>query len=223
MSIVTNKLSVISLPFLISAPSSAGGNLTVNQKEMLQLGTALRNIGWLSFWGQLILTTVSAIILLFSTGVTSQGALSVNPIDICTFIGVGCGIITTSLSWTWIRAGRRLGFLQDVKLQQCMATVLACTNLNLVGMGAAILGLQATVGSLVAKTLTTAAGGYYGPRAQAPPVAFDVFSVQACANTIMAHFVGMVLANWLLRTVNKYLKLEEERETTPSAPPMPNY
>jgi hypothetical protein len=189
---------------------------------MLQLGTALRNIGWLSFWGQLILTTVSAVILLFSTGVTSQGALSVNPIDICTFIGVACGMITTSLSWTWIRAGRRLGFLQDVKLQQCMTTVLACTNLNLVGMGAAILGLQATVGSLVAKTLTTAAGGYYGPRAQAPPVAFDVFSVQACANTIMAHFVGMVLANWLLRTVNRYINKFEDSDSSPSAPPMPN-
>jgi hypothetical protein len=206
---------------LFAAPS---GNLTVKQKEMLKLGTALRNIGWLSFWGQLILTTVSAVILLFSTGVTSQGTLSVNPIDICTFIGVACGVITTSLSWTWIRAGRRLGFLQEVKLQQCVATVLACTNLNLVGMGAAILGLQATVGSLVSKTLTTAAGGYYaGPRAQAPPVAFDVFSVQACANTIMAHFVGMVLANWLLRTVNKYLKREEEDEMSASAPPMPNY
>ena len=90
-------------------------------------------------------------------------------------------------------------------------------------MGAAILGLQATVGSLVGKTLTTAAGGYYGPRAAAPPVAFDVFSVQACANTIMAHFVGMVLANWLLRTVNVYLKREEERDMMPSAPPAPMY
>ncbi len=38
----------------------------------LQVGTALRNIGWLSFWAQLTLTVVSAVILLFSVGVTSQ-------------------------------------------------------------------------------------------------------------------------------------------------------
>lgn len=189
---------------------------------MLQLGTALRNIGWLSFWGQLILTTVSGVILLFSTGVTSSGKLSVNPIDVCTLGGVACGLITSALSWTWIRAGRRLGFLQEIKLQQCMATVLASTNLNLLGMGAAILGLQATTGSLVAKTLTAAtAVGVYGPRSTAPPVAFDVFSVQACGNTIMAHFVGLVLAQWLLRIVSKYLQREEERMYEPSAPPLP--
>ena len=190
---------------------------------MLQLGTALRNIGWLSFWSQLILTTVSGVILLFSTGMTSSGTLSINPMDICTLVGVACGLVTTMLSWTWIRAGRRLGFLQQVKLQQVFGTVLVSTNLNLVGMGATILGLQAVVGSLVAKTLTTAAGGYYGPRGPAPPpVAFDVFSVQACANTIMAHFAGLVLANWLLRIVQKYLQKAEEGYA-PSAPPLPNY
>lgn len=185
---------------------------------MLQLGTALRNIGWLSFWGQLILTTVSGVILLFSTGVTSKGAISISPIDVFTFFGVAAGLITTALSWSWIRAGRRLGFLQEVKLQQVMATVLASTNLNLLGMGAAILGLQATTGALVAKTLT-AATAYYGPRSAPPPVAFDVFSVQACGNTIMAHFAGLVLAQWLLRTVSRYMQRQEERDMTPSAPP----
>jgi len=190
---------------------------------MLQLGTALRNIGWLSFWFQLILTTVSGVILLFSSGISSVGVVSINPMDICTLVGVACGLITTFLSWTWIRAGRRLGLLQEVKLQQCMGTVLASTNLNLIGMGSTILGLQAVVGGLVAKTLTTAAGaGYYGPRGAPPPVAFDVFSVQACANTIMAHFAGLVLANWLLRVIQKYLQKEEERYA-PSAPPMPSY
>lgn len=54
--------------------------------------------------------------------------------------------------------------------------------------------MQAIVGNLVAKTLSSAsAGAYYGAqRVAAPPVAFDVFSVQACTNTIMAHFVGML-------------------------------
>ncbi len=42
------------------------------QVDRLAVGTALRNIGWLSFWGQLVLTVVSAVILLFSVGVTNQ-------------------------------------------------------------------------------------------------------------------------------------------------------
>jgi hypothetical protein len=36
------------------------------------VGTALRNIGWISFWSQLVLSIVSAVVLLFSTGVTAQ-------------------------------------------------------------------------------------------------------------------------------------------------------
>lgn len=79
--------------------------------------------------------------------------------------------------------------------------------------------LQATVGQLVGKTLTSAANAY-GPRAGAPPVAFDIFSVQACANTIMAHFAGMLLANWLLGTLTKVLSRAEDGYE-PSAPPAP--
>jgi len=145
-------------------------------------------------------------------GVTSGGRLVASPTDICTLVGVACGLLTAMLSWTWIRAGRALGAMKEVKLQQCLGTVLASTNLNLVGMGATIIGLQATVGGLVAKTLSTATSGiYYNPRSPPPPVAFDVFSVQSCTNTIMAHFVGLMLAQWLLRILRKYIQKEEEK------------
>lgn len=206
-----------------SCAATPTSELTTEQREMLQLGTALRNIGWLAFWSQLILTSVAAVILLFSTGVTTIGSkLSLNAMDICTLVGVGAGLFTTALSWTWIRAGRRLGMLQPIKVQQCLGSVLASVNINLVGMGAAIVGLQATVGTLVAKTLSTAAGGYYGPRMAPPPVAFDVFSVQACSNAIMAHFAGMVLAQWLVRIITRYIAQAEERAMMrPSAPTMP--
>jgi hypothetical protein len=191
---------------------SGAAQFTQQETDMFQLGTALKNIGWISFWAQLILSTVSGVVLLFSTGVTSGGNIAATPTDVCTLVGVGCGLITSMLSWTWIRAGRKLQELKSIKLQQCMGSVLAGTNLNLVGMGATILGLQASVGSLVAKTLTSAAGSmaYYNPRAAPPPVAFDVFTVQSCTNTIMAHFVGLVLAQWLLGILRKYIQKEEE-------------
>lgn len=60
-----------------------------------------------------------------------------------------------------------------------------------------------------------------------PPSAHP--SPQACTNTIMAHFVAMLFSNWLLMTVNRFLKRAEEREAAglaeaaPSAPPMPGY
>ena len=49
--------------------------------------------------------------------------------------------------------------------------------LNILGMGAAVLGMQATVGALVAKALTTSSVPYY-QASQSPVLALDVFLVQ---------------------------------------------
>jgi hypothetical protein len=194
-----------------SNPNASAAMGAISASESAQLGTALRNIGWISFWAQLILSTVSGVVLLFSTGVTSGGAFAPSPTDVCTLVGVASGLLATFLSWTWVRAGKALQEGKMVKLQQCMGTVLVSTRLNLIGLGATVVGLQAAVGALVAKTLSSAAGGmaYYNPRAAPPPVAFDVFTVQSCTNTIMAHFVGLVLANWLLGIVRSALAKEE--------------
>ncbi|MBA0614141.1 hypothetical protein Godav_014470 [Gossypium davidsonii] len=75
--------------------------------------------------------------------------------------------------------------------------------LNLLGMGAAILGMQATVGLLVAKALTSSTTPYYQGIApgSSPVLALDVFLVQASANTILSHFLGLVFSLELLRSV----------------------
>lgn len=54
--------------------------------------------------------------------------------------------------------------------------------LNVVGMGAAVLGLQATAGALVAKALTTSSVPYYQgiPPGQRPVLALDIFLAQVC-------------------------------------------
>lgn len=52
--------------------------------------------------------------------------------------------------------------------------------LNLLGMGASVLGMQATVGLLVAKALTSSANPYYQGLSPgySPVLALDVFLVQ---------------------------------------------
>lgn len=59
--------------------------------------------------------------------------------------------------------------------------------LNVLGMGAAILGMQATVGLLVAKALTTSANPYYQgiPPGSSPVLALDVFLVQVLFLSIL--------------------------------------
>jgi hypothetical protein len=145
------------------------------------LSTAIRNIGWISFWSQFVLSVVSGVVLLFSTGATS-GAAQVSPTDALTATGVLTGLIAAFISWGLVRTGRLIAEGKQVKLEFVMAAVLASTRLNLIGLGATILGMQASIGGLVAKTLSSAAGGmaYYNVRAPPPPVAFDVRSQVAC-------------------------------------------
>ncbi|PSC69013.1 TIC chloroplastic isoform A [Micractinium conductrix] len=214
-------------------PASPPTACLLVKEDMLRVGTALRNIGWMSFWGQLALTTVSTVILLFSSGsnaaAAGTGALPFSFIDVATLVGVLCGYISTFLAWSYTTTGRKLGMLQEVRMTSISGKILANSYLNLIGMGATIIALQATVGSLVAKTLQTASAGafYSAQRAGTPPVALDVFSVQACTNTIMAHFVGMIFSTWLLGVLDKFAKKQADREAAaaaefaPSAPPMP--
>ena len=76
--------------------------------------------------------------------------------------------------------------------------------INVLGAGASLIGLQSTIGILVARTLTTAAVNPYlgaSNQALASPVAFDVFGIQATTNCLLSHFGSLVIALFLLRRI----------------------
>jgi hypothetical protein len=77
-------------------------------------------------------------------------------------------------------------------------------TINMLGMGATVVGLQATTGLLFAKTLSVAAQNpYLSGAAFNPVLALDIFLVQAAANALLAHFIGSALSLWLLRSVTE--------------------
>ncbi|KAL7597777.1 protein TIC 21, chloroplastic [Lactuca sativa] len=198
---------------LASAPISAAYNEDPEKAKLAQvakrLETTSRNfkrLGSLGFWGQLICTIVSAVILSFSIVITGK---ITSP---ATFYATSGGIIAAFLSVFWsfgyIRLSDRLRKTANdpAKAPPRADVVKSLKNgiaLNLVGMGAAILGMQATVGFLVAKALTTSATPYYQgtPPGVSPVLALDVFLVQASANTILSHFLGLLFSLELLRSV----------------------
>jgi hypothetical protein len=65
---------------------------------------------------------------------------------------------------------------------------------NILGMGAAVLGMQATVGALVAKALTTSAVPVYqaGSPGQSPVLALDVFLVQVWGWSLILPFQWII-------------------------------
>ncbi|XP_044479770.1 protein TIC 21, chloroplastic-like [Mangifera indica] len=175
-------------------------------KRLENTSRSFKRLGSLGFWGQLVCTVVAAVILSFSIVVTGK---ITSP---ATFYATAGGIAAAFISVFW-----SFGYIQlSEKLQKTASdpskappradVVKSLKNgiiLNLLGMGAAILGMQATVGQLVAKALTSSANPYYQgvPPGYSPVLALDVFLVQASANTILSHFLGLVFSLELLRSV----------------------
>ncbi|CAK9315770.1 unnamed protein product [Citrullus colocynthis] len=175
-------------------------------KRLEKTSKYFKRLGSLGFWGQLVCTIVAAVILSFSVVITGK---ITSP---ATFYATAGGIVAAFISVFWSFGYIRLSDkLQRTANQPSKAppradVVNSLRNgivVNLLGMGAAILGMQATVGLLVAKALTSSAVPYYQAASpgNSPVLALDVFLVQASANTILSHFLGLVFSLELLRSV----------------------
>ncbi|KAM7470462.1 hypothetical protein LguiA_008645 [Lonicera macranthoides] len=206
----------ITTPLAYSAPTSAAyasQNGDSEKAKLAQVSKRLENtsryfkrLGSLGFWGQLVCTIVSAVILSFSVVVT--GKITSPATFYSTAGGIAAGFISVFWSFGYLRLSDKLRrTANDPSKAPPRADVVNSLRngivVNLLGMGAAILGMQATVGLLVAKALTTSANPFYQGIApgNSPVIALDVFLVQASANTILSHFLGLVSSLELLRSV----------------------
>ncbi|KAA6425443.1 MAG: translocon at inner membrane of chloroplasts 21 [Trebouxia sp. A1-2] len=132
-----------------------------------------------------------------------------------TLFGVVAGFLSTFWSFGYTRLSRRLyRYLSTgpddnskrVKKADVLNTLMRGSWINVLGLGSTLLGLQATVGLLVAKTLTNATANPFlagGAGSYNPVLALDVFLVQASTNTLLSHFASLVLSLWLIRIVGR--------------------
>jgi len=167
-----------------------------------------KNLGNLGFWSQLVCTTVSAGIMSFSAVATGDAT---SPFTFwATSVGIVAAFISVFRSFGYIRLSERLRRTasEPAKAPPRADVVKNLRNsivFNVVGMGAAVLGLQATVGALLAKALSASSVPYYQgiPPGQSPVLALDIFLVQASVNTILSHFLGLSSSLELLRCVTE--------------------
>ncbi|XP_076938425.1 protein TIC 21, chloroplastic-like [Bidens hawaiensis] len=203
-----HKLASAPISPAYSSPNdeSEKAKLVQVAKRLEATSRYFKRLGSLGFWGQLVCTIVAAVILSFSVVITGK---ITSP---ATFYSTAGGIVAAFLSVFWsfgyIRLSERLKKTANdpAKAPPRADVVKSLKNgiaVNLLGMGAAILGMQATVGLLVAKALTTSANPYYQgiSPGTSPVLALDVFLVQASANTILSHFLGLIFSLELLRSV----------------------
>ncbi|XVF01324.1 hypothetical protein REPUB_Repub04eG0078100 [Reevesia pubescens] len=196
-----------------ASPSFTSPNDDTDKAKLAQVSKRLestsryfKRLGNLGFWGQLVCTVVSAVVLSFSVVIT--GKIKSPATFYATAGGIVAAFISVFWSFGYIRLSEKLKrTANDPSKAPPRADVVKSLKngivLNLLGMGAAILGMQATVGILVAKALTSSTNPYYQGTSPgySPVLALDVFLVQASANTILSHFLGLVFSLELLRSV----------------------
>ncbi|KAL6764511.1 hypothetical protein V8C86DRAFT_2471373 [Haematococcus lacustris] len=191
------------------------------RNALIRATSAVKRYGWLSFWVQMTLSVVSGVILLFSVAFTSQTGPRASLY--LTLIGILAGFFSTFWNFNYTRMALRMQRYVDavpgdsvpkVKKQTVIDTVTKGVLINVLGLGSTLLGIQALVGVLVAKTLSNASANPFIASAAGvynPVLALDVFLVQAATNMLLGHFLSMVCSLWLLSVVGEGRGLRFQR------------
>ncbi|CAM9327147.1 unnamed protein product [Chrysoparadoxa australica] len=190
------------------------------QVKLRKSSSMFRKVCWISWWGQMILSTVSATILLFSNALTERsmrGNIFGNGILMA---GAGIGMSGLSIFWTWgniVQARRWSSRRKPVEPEAARSKIRRSLRLgvwiNMIGMLLALIGAEQIVGTLVAKVLYSQgfapASGQFVSGAAAAEFsalqfrALDVFVVQANTNAILSHFSSLVGNLFLLSASHK--------------------
>ena len=176
-----------------------------------RIASAFRITGVISLWSQLVLAVVSTLVLLFaavSLNVRGEGSNPGTGFGLL-FAVAGLIMLYAGAYWafTYTRLSRKLQ-ASDPKLRpkprDATQSLRVGLIINLIGMLLTLLGGQAIVGALLAKSVAQPQGGaVFAERLTQFVQPLDIFVVQANTNTIFAHFIGIVASLWLIRSMNR--------------------
>jgi len=178
-------------------------------RRLVTTADHFQKVGTVSFWTSFALSCISFVIWIFaSTFEKNHGGAHSGLL--LALIGVGASFLSTFWSLGYTKLAKKLrDSAKDPagapKRSRVVRNLTMGVYINLIGMGAAIVSGLTTVGSLVAKSLTSGVGGipsYSGGYATFNPVVpLDVFLVQATLNTILCHFISIAFSLWLIQSV----------------------
>ncbi|MDH6060672.1 DUF3611 family protein [Chrysosporum bergii ANA360D] len=175
------------------------------------IAQTFRLTGWISFWIQLVLGVVSAIIvLLFAVFSQQRAGVTNNPgtgfgvfLAVCGILILGGGIY---LAYRYTRIGNQLQSSNPSNRPRKSETLQVLRLglwINLVGMLVTLLGAQAIVGTLVARAISPQAATTQLFDPTRIISGLDMLVVQANINTVSAHFAGLAVSIWLLNRITR--------------------
>lgn len=198
--------------------SNQTADVATSTIDIQRASRALWRAGWWAWWTQLVLTTIAGVIVLFVfafPGVNIRTTASSLGVLLC---GSSVVIALTSLLWTYgyTRLAIRVRRSQPKFLANAPARVRGYIRVGVVlsifGLFVGLVGLQAIVGTLLARLLgsgvattpySTLQSSSYNKASAAlangasvvQPV--DVLVIQASANAMSALLAGLITAIWL--------------------------
>ncbi len=189
-----------------------------DQLDLQRISAALRRVGWVRFWVQLVLGVVVVGVLLFNN---IGGRLVANS---ARALGLGPGISLTTLaflvllwciwqSWLVVRCGRALASPVRPSKGETARLVKRGLLADLAGLTLAAVGYQAMAGSLFVQA-SQQVPGFFGAQIQATPGAggrvvglpitsIEMFSVLGNTQVLFAHLIGLILSLWLLQRIHR--------------------
>jgi len=184
--------------------------------DLQLISAALRRLGWVRFWAQLVLGVVVVGVLLFNN---IGGRLAANS---ARALGLGPGISLTTLSfllllwclwqsWLVVRCGRALSSPVRPSKGETARLIKRGLLADLVGITLAVIGYQALAGSLFVQA-SQQVPGFFGAQIQQAPGAagrviglpitsIEMLSVLGNTQVLFAHLIGLWISLWLLQRI----------------------
>lgn len=182
--------------------------------DLRSISSALRQVGWVRFWSQLVLAVVVVGVLLFNS-IGSRVAAGAERA-----LGLGPGLSFTTLSflvlawslwhgWLVVRCGRALARPVRPSRGETASLIKRGLLADVIGLTLAAVGYQALAGSLFLQA-SMQAPGLFGPMAysagRGPVSTFPITSIEMLAvlsNTqvLFAHLLGLVFSLWMLQRI----------------------
>lgn len=184
--------------------------------DLQKLSSALRRMGWIRFWIQVVLGVVVMGVLLFNN---IGGRLVANS---ARALGLAPGISLTTLaflvllwsiwqSWLVVRCGRALASAVKPSRGETGRLIKRGLLGDLVGLTLASVGYQSLAGSLFVQA-SQQVPGFFGAQIQATPgtggrvvglpiTSIEMLSVLGNTQVLFAHLLGLLLSLWMLQRV----------------------
>ena len=180
------------------------------------ISAALRRMGWVRFWAQVVLGVVVMGVLLFNN-IGGQIAARADKA-----LGLGPGLSLTTLAffvllWSiWqsgllVRCGRALASPVRPSKGETARLIKRSILADLVGITFAVVGYQSLAGSLFVQA-SQQVPGFFGAQIQATPgvagrviglpiTSIEMLAVLGNTQVLFAHLIGLWISLWLLQRV----------------------